>query len=69
MNNNKKQALKLQTLPLSETYNLINERKTYETITCDVRRTSNQAVLIQSMESGRISAKIQLRFEGRMGFN
>lgn len=30
MNNNKKTSIKIQTLPSSETYNLINERNTYE---------------------------------------
>lgn len=61
-----KTSIKVTNSASSETYNPNQREKYYERITCDVR-TSNQAVLIQSMESGRgISAKIQLRFKGRL---
>lgn len=64
INNKKKHVLKMiQTLSLYETCNPIREREIYARIIYDIRRTFNRSVLIQSRESGRVSAKIKLRFE------
>lgn len=69
MNNKKKHVLEIQTLPFCETCNLIREIGIYKRTIHDHRRTCNRAVPIQSRESGRISAKIKLRFEGRVDIN